>query len=290
MTDERESAMRPPDPADARLSREDIEHLFGQCLLRFQAFELLMKAIVAEHRISDSIAQPGDALTRHIDDTRRKTMGQVVGDMMGSFLVPQGQEGMSDETDETSFVSFVTRVQLVLPSDEFARIEAEHRALVTLRNSLIHHFVEEHDLGSEAGRHRAGQALVMARDRVTRAYHDLGKFALESDAARKAMAETLARPEMRDWIVSGRPHWPATIIVQALRNAFTALAENGWTSVDAAADWITTNYPGESPEGYGCRSWRQVIHDSGLFELQLRKTDGRRQALYRTRIPKPTPH
>lgn len=277
--------MRPPDP-DARPTRQDVEHLFGRCLLRFQAFELLMKAIVAKHRVSSSTARPEVSLTRRADDTRRKTMGFLVGDMMGSFLVPKGQEGLSDETIESSDSSFAMLVQIALPSEEFARIETEQRALVALRNSLVHHFLEEHDLHSEAGCHGARQALVLALNRVTRAYSDLCGFAFEIDAARKAMAEKLATPEVRDWIASGRPPWPATTIVQALLNASTALAACGWTSVDAAEEWIAAHHPDESPRGYGCSSWRQVIHDSGLFELQLRKVDGRRHAWYRPRVPR----
>lgn len=275
---------------DSGCTKSDVEHLFGKCILRFQAFELLMKAIVAQHRVSGSNAQPMDALTRQVDDTQRKTMGLLVGDMMTSFLVPEGQEGLSDETVEVSGSSFTILQQIVLPPDEFARIEAEHRDLVALRNSLVHHFLEEYDLRSEAGCHGARQTLVVALDRVTRAYNDLSRLALETAAARKAMAEFLATPLMRDWIVSGQPPWPYTTIVQALHNASTALAACDWTSVDAAADWIAAHYPDESPKDYGCRTWRQVIHDSGLFELQRREANGRRHAWYRPTVQKSVPN
>jgi len=275
---------------DSGCTKSDVEHLFGTCILRFQAFELLMKAILAQHRVSGSDAQPKDTLTRQVDDTQRKTMGLLVGDMMTSFLVPEGQQGQSDETVELSGCSFTILQQIVLPPDEFARIEAEHRDLVALRNSLVHHFLEEHDLRSEAGCHGARQALVVALDRVSRAYNDLSGLALEFAAARKAMAELLATPVMLDCIVSGRPLWPHTTIVQALHNASTALAACDWTPVDAAAEWIAANYPDESPKDYGCRTWRQVIHDSGLFELQRREADGRRHAWYRPTIQKPVPN
>ncbi len=272
---------------DSGCTKSDVEHLFGKCILRFQAFELLMKAIVAQHRVSGSNAQPRDALTRQVDDTQRKTMGLLVGDMMTSFLVREGQEGLSDETVELSGSSFTILQQIVLPPDEFARIEAEHRDLVALRNSLVHHFLEDYDLRSEAGCHGARQALVVALDRVTRAYNDLSGLTSENAAARKAIAELLATPLMRDWIVSGQPPWPHTTIVQALHNASTALAACDWTSVDAAAEWIAAHYPNESPKDYGCRTWRQVIHDSGLFELQRREANGRRHARYRPTVQKP---
>lgn len=275
---------------DSGSTKSDVEHLFGKCILRFQTFELLMKAILAQHRVSGSNDQPKDALTPQVDNTQRKTMGLLVGDMMTSFLVPEGQDGLSDDTVELSGSSFTILQQIVLPPDEFARIEAEHRDLVALRNSLVHHFLEEHDLRSEAGCHGARQALVVALDRVTRAYNDLSRLALENAAARKAMAELLATPAIRDWIVSGQPPWPHTTIVQALHNASTALAACDWTSVDAAAQWIAAHYPDESPKDYGCRTWRQVIHESGLFELQRREADGCRHAWYRPTVQKPVPN
>jgi len=288
MTDSRENAMTLPDPA-ALSTRQDVERLLGQCLLRFQAFELLTKSIVAGHRVSGSVAQPEGALIRQIDDTRRKTMGRLVDDMMGSFLVPAGQEGLLDVTEEASGSSFSIHLQIALPPEEFVRIETKHRALVALRNSLVHHFLEEHDLRSESGCDVARQVLAAALDRVTSAYSDLRRLSLEIEVARKAMAETLAAPEVRDWIASGRLPWPATTIVQALLNASTKLAPCDWTSVNAATEWIAAHYPDESPKGYGCRTWRQVIHDSGLFELQIRKADGCRSAWYRPRVPKPAP-
>ncbi|MEZ5753058.1 MAG: OST-HTH/LOTUS domain-containing protein [Paracoccaceae bacterium] len=286
MTNAADSEKTHPVP-DARSTRNDVEQLFGQCTLRFQAFELLMKAIVAQHRLSGSTAQPKDALTQQIDDTRRKTMGFLVGEMMTSFLVPEGKEGLSDETVELSGSSFTFLQQIVLSADEFARIEAEHRDLVALRNSLVHHFLEEHDLRSDAGCQGARQALLVTLDRVTRAHSDLSGFALDFVAARKAMADKLATPEVRDLIVSGRPPWPTTTIVQALRSASTALAACDWTSVDAAAEWIASHYPDEHPKDYGCRSWRQVIHNSGLFELQNRKEARRRHAWYRPNVQQP---
>ena len=288
MTDASENEMTLSDIA-APATRQDVEHLFGRCLLRFQAFELLMKSMLEGHFVSGSIARPEDALTRQIDDTRRKTMGLLVGDMMGSLLVPAGQEGSPDVIEEASGSSFAIRLQIALPFEVLARIETEHRALVALRNSLVHHFLEEHDLGSEAGRDVARQALAAALDRISHAYSDLHELALEINIARKAMAEKLATPDVRDWIASGQLPWPATIIVQALLNASTTLAPSDWTSVDAAAAWIASHYPNESPEGYGCRTWRQVIHSSGQFELQLRKADGRRHGWYRPRVLKQLP-
>ncbi len=72
-------------------------------------------------------------------------------------------------------------------------------------------------------------------------------------------------------------------ITQALHEAAIELARGDWAPVDTATCWIKKRYPEEQPEGYGCKSWRQVIHETGRFDLQVRKVDGRRQAWYRPR-------
>lgn len=91
---------------------------------------------------------------------------------------------------------------------------------------------------------------------------------------------------MRDWIATGRLPLPTAKIVQALLDAATELQQDGWASVEAAKNWATSRYPNERPEAYGCRTWRQVIHEARLFELQARKVDGRRHEWYRTRARK----
>jgi hypothetical protein len=268
-------------------ARHEVERLFGQCLLQVQALELLMKAIVATHQISGSVDTLEDAQARRIAETRRKTMGALVRDMMEGFLVPERHEGLRDQLEDGPAISLSLQVRL--PANELPKIEADHRELVALRNALVHHFLEDHDLRSEEGCHVAVHALSAAIDRIDRAYGDLLGWAAEMQKARKALVEQLTSPEIRDSIACGRIPWPATTIAHALQDAAKNLAYDGWTCVEAAMSWITTHHPDERPENYGCRTWRQVIHDSQLFDLQIRRVDGRRQAWYRPRAWKREP-
>ncbi|MCX2865177.1 OST-HTH/LOTUS domain-containing protein [Paucibacter sp. PLA-PC-4] len=71
--------------------------------------------------------------------------------------------------------------------------------------------------------------------------------------------------------------------VSALREAALALAVDGWASVDAAADWISAQHPDQTPEKYGCRTWRQVIHESRRFDLRYRDEDGPKKVWYQER-------
>ncbi|WP_349681082.1 OST-HTH/LOTUS domain-containing protein [Thiocapsa sp. UBA6158] len=77
--------------------------------------------------------------------------------------------------------------------------------------------------------------------------------------------------------------WPAAGIVRALRDAASELAVDGWTPVTAAGCWITERSPEQQPNKYGRASWRQLLHDSRLFELRYRDVHGQRAAWYRVR-------
>lgn len=283
--DESEESMSPdtaPPP-----ERREIDRLFGQCLLRLQSFELLMKAIVVTHRLSGSAEMLEQLQAQRIAETRRKTMGALAGDLMGNFLVPEGQQGSRDGLEDGPALSFL--MQIRLPADEFSQIEAEHRELIAKRNALVHHFLEEHDLRSEEGCRAAARDISATIDRVARANDELIELAAGMDRARKAFAELLASPDFRDSTVGGRIRWSATAIARALHHAATALSQDGWTSVEAATAWITARSPDERPEHYGCRTWRQLIHESRLFDLQIRRANGRRQAWYRPRTRRAEP-
>lgn len=267
--------------------RHEIERLIGQCLLRLQAFELRMKAIVATYRLSGSAEMLEQLQAQRIAETRRKTMGALVGDLMGNFLVPEGYQGSRDGSEDGPAISFL--MQIALPTNEFSRIQAEHRELIAKRNALVHHFLEEHDLRSEEGCRAAARDISATIDRVACANDELTELAAGMDQARKAFAEQLASPDVRNWIVGGAIPWRATAIAGALHQAATALSQDGWISVEAATAWITAHNPDERPEQYGCRTWRQLIHESRLFDLQIRRVNGRRQACYRPRTRRDEP-
>ena len=206
-------------------------------------------------------------------------MGALVGDLMGNFLVPEGRQGSQEGSEDGPAISFLMQVEL--PSDEFSRIEAELGELIAKRNALVHHFLEEHDLRSEAGVRAAERDISATIDRVSRANEALKVLAADMDQARKTLADQLASPDIHDRIV--RFPWRLTSIADGLHQAATALSQDGWTSVDAATTWITARSPDERPEHYGCRTWRQLIHETRLFDLQIRRVNDRRQAWYRPR-------
>lgn len=262
-------------------ARQEVQRQLGQCLLRLQGYELLLKAIVATHEISAPIASIADVQADRVAGARNKTLGALMGEMIGSFIVASGTEGMGSPPDGAPSVAF--RLQIVLSEEEFSRTRADLRDLVKLRNDLVHHFLEQHQLRTHEGCLEAQESLTLALGRLTQAYDDLRRWAEAMEQTRESAARHFASPEVTDFIVHGRVTWPITGIVQSLKEAAAEKASEGWTPVDAAVQWINEKYPNERPDGYGCTSWRQVIHASHMFDLRYLEDGGPRRAWYRLR-------
>ncbi|MBS0354769.1 MAG: OST-HTH/LOTUS domain-containing protein [Proteobacteria bacterium] len=247
-----------------------------------------MKALVAHHMIDG----PADALksiqAERIANVAGKTLGNLVGQLLGSYLVSEEADTSDEITARTASdtVSFGMRMKLLMPADDYARIESGLKELVQLRNSLVHHFMDQHDLWSLEGCQGAHDALLAACSRIDQHFEQLRGWAVQMDQVRKLMAEFVLSNAGYDLIVNGiapdgTVHWPAAGIVHELRNAARELAVDGWTPVAVAGHWIADRDPEQQPAKYGCSSWRQVVHESRQFELRYRDIDDQRAAYYR---------
>jgi hypothetical protein len=264
--------------------------LLGRCLLRLQQYEHLMKAIVAHHDLSG----PADALKKiraaHIDDASTKTLGTLVGQLFGSYVMTDGADTAADATanEPEDVVLLTMRMRLVLSAEDYLRTRNDLKELVSLRNSLVHHLIDQHDLRSTDGCGTARDALVAAYSRIDQHFEQLRSWAKKMADVRRVAREFMESDVYRNWLIhgidpDGTVDWAAAGIVRALREAANELAVEGWTPVAAAGRWITERNPDQRPNKYGCASWRQVLHESHLFDLRYRDVDGQRAAWYRVR-------
>lgn len=283
------SAMTTP-PADGELQtlQREVQRLLGRCLLCLQQYERLIKALVAHHEIDGPVDALESSRAKRIANVAGKTLGNLVGQLLGSYLVSEEADASDEITARTASdtVSFGMRMKLLMPADDYARIESGLKELVQLRNSLVHHFMDQHDLWSLEGCQGAHDALLAACSRIDQHFEQLRGWAVQMDQVRKLMAEFVLSNAGYDLIVNGiapdgTVHWPAAGIVHELRNAARELAVDGWTPVAVAGHWIADRDPEQQPAKYGCSSWRQVVHESRQFELRYRDIDGQRAAYYR---------
>lgn len=144
-----------PLPEHVEALHREVQRKFGRNLLRLQEYERLIKAIVAEHDIAGSSSDLFDNRTAQYGAVATKTMGQVVGSLVGNFIVPTSNSPSSSNADEPPenltkpWVRMASRIEF--SEENFKRIELSLATLVDLRNDLVHHFLEKYDIESEPG-------------------------------------------------------------------------------------------------------------------------------------------
>lgn len=273
---------------DLQNLQHEVQRLLGRCLLRLQQCERLIKAMVAHHRLSGQTHDLERARVAQINSTARKTLGTLVGDLLGLYVVADEidppEEPTTNSPENVSW--FAMNTTLRLSDADFAQAENELREMVLLRNDLVHHFLDQHDIWSSDGCRGAQDALVIAYSRIDQHLEQLRKWAEDMEQAQRMMSEFMQSKVFKDWVVNGivpdgRVNWDASGVVRALREAFGALAVDGWASVAEAGRWIAERHPEQRPAKYGCNSWRQVVHEAHTLELRYFAMDGRRTACYR---------
>ncbi len=273
--------------------QREVQRLLGRCLIRLQQYERLLKAMLAVQELSGTPETLPHALDARKAETSDKTLGTLIGRLMGSCIVREGTEP-SDSTPNNpdDAVYFGFRMQLNLPNERHETLKADLRELVTLRNTLAHHFIEQHDLWTVDGCLSAQDSLTASYTEIDRHFEQLVTFAGYMDEAKKAAAEMVQSPEFFNMLVNGigpdgRIHWPAAGIVSALREASRELSVDGWANLDSAARWISEHYPEQTPQKYGCSRWRHVVHESREFDLRRVTHNGQFAAWFRERPSEP---
>lgn len=268
--------------------QREVQRLLGRCLLRLQQYEKLMKAIVAHHEVTATGMPLASNQEQRIADAAGKTLGTLVDTLLGSYVTTGETDDASEPEMRDDIISFKMKMCLSMSADDYSRTQDDLKELVSMRNDLVHHFIDHHDLWSLDGCRDAHDALTAAYGRIDQHFEQLRGWAEHMDQARRLASEFYQSDTFRDLVIhgiapDGSVDWPAAGIVRALREAATELAVDGWTPVALAGRWITERLPEHLPSKYGCSSWRQVVHESHLFELRYRDVNGQRAAWYRAK-------
>ena len=189
---------------DAKALQRDVQRLLGRCLLRLQQYERLLKAIVSDGEGSGSISDIEALRDRRVVVTGRKTLGLLIGDLLGAQVVSLDSHPPLEAPDmPDKAASFAFRLQLGLAPDDFRQTETDLQELVHLRNGLVHHFIDQHDLWTVEGCRHAQDALVAAFDRIDHHHGQLAGLAESLQTARQGFADLLRSDAIRDAVVNG---------------------------------------------------------------------------------------
>jgi hypothetical protein len=263
-------------------AQRDVQWLMGYCILSLQEYELMMKGYLAEAEFVVTELPDGTFQVEPPPDLGYITLGGLVSRLLESVVTSheKAEAGTPDDPSDTG-TSVRIRHRKSFTEEDLVRTASDLKELVLLRNRLVHHFLAEHDLNSLAGCLAAENAVSKAADKINVQRDRLIKWVNDRTEAKKHLIDALNLPEVIDHLDNDIIAWHYTTIVKALREAAETLHRDGWTSVSAAQAWILARDPEELPEGYGCKSWRQVIRDCGLFELRYFVEGGTRVPWYR---------
>ncbi|WP_312316186.1 OST-HTH/LOTUS domain-containing protein [Stenotrophomonas sp.] len=277
--------------ADLVVPQHEVQRLLGRCLLRLQQYEHLLKVMISARSISGTWESLTRAMVVERPKADVKTLGQLVGLLMGGYIFREevtGRENHKDDDDGET--GFHLQLGVNVPDDAYDALAADFRELVRLRNTLVHHFIEQHDLATVDGCLRAQEVLALSYSEIDRRYDQLSTLAREMGEAKQRVAELIQSPQFFELLVNGigpdgEVHWHIAGIVGALRQAIQELSIDGWANLDAAVRWVTEHQPEQTPQKYGCVRWRHVVHESRQFELRRFSHNGQLAAWVRERQP-----
>ena len=283
------------------LRQHEVQRKLGRCMLRLQQYERLLKTMVAGMAVKGPIERFQAAQDQKLVDMRTKTLGTLVGMFTGNHLTPALSDVEAGPDDDTGTgvqsidVAWASiRFNISMSPERYAQSKDSLAELVALRNELVHHLIERFDIFDENGCRAALTHLDACYEQIDAHFERLKDWA-KSLAETQALASSfLQSKSFEDMFVHGiNPDgsvcWARSTIVECLHKAETACQVGGWTFLDAAIEFISKENRDQVPSRYGCKTWRQVLRKSGLFELRkIGCSDGKsRETLYRSQTAPP---
>lgn len=288
-------ALLPPDPT-LELQR-DVQRKLGRCLIRLQQYEILLKALVAHGEVAGPPAELVAVRDAQVASAQKKTLGTLVGMLTERHLTSAEDDDGTDEPQGDGGPWFCFRFQLRLDASQHQAITSALKELVDLRNELVHHFLQRFNIWEPQACRAADAYLDASYETIDGHYLTLRGWAQVMHEAHEAMASFMKTAAFEDLLVNGiapdgSVDWPASGAVRCLREAETRFATEGWTLLNTATMWIRAQHPDQHPQRYGCGSWRQVIHESRLFEIRrtLNTEQGCGEVWYRSRQEEASMH
>lgn len=259
--------------------QHEVQRKLGRCTLRLQQYERLLKALVASAVLEGPVEELPAVRARQVAGASDKSLGTLVRMFTASHLtseVPTGKadaNGASngDKYPDAAWASM--RFSISMPPQRQEQTKVGLAKLVALRNDLVHHLIERFDISNESGCSAASNYLDSCYEQIDGHCRLLATWAASLTEAEALASSYLASKAFEDAFVHGiNPDgsvcWPQSTIVECLRCAETACQVDGWTPLNAAIRLISKEHRDQIPSRYGCRTWRQVLKQSGQFEVR----------------------
>ncbi|MCG7199639.1 OST-HTH/LOTUS domain-containing protein [Marinobacter pelagius] len=274
--------------------RAEIERGVGQCILQLQQYELGLKRFLSKTVLRGNAKTLKSYHEIRKADLANKTLGQLIGQITGQYLLPSSsEEGFPDtpvDPEENSDLAELQfRFTMPLSQENHDALRAELSEIVSIRNELVHHFLERFDLQDTGSCKDALNHLTSIKETVSHHFEKLQEWDSARNAAVQHALEFFDSVDLESLLnygfCPGHPIvWGNTTAVQLLKSAEAQLQSAGWTDLRMALRLIKQQRPDLGPKIYQCNSWRHLLHASGLFELKkVKQQDQSTSTLFRSR-------
>lgn len=250
-----------------------IQRLLGRCLLKLQEYERLLKRVLPYSSLSGQPTDVSAQIAAASSSLHKSMMGSLVGTLVDKVLVSDETQLNTERLTQVngSNIWVQSRTQIVLTKEQYTKVKSALKQLVTLRNDLVHQFIDTFDLNTKQGCAYAETHLTQSLAYIDEQLVTLRGWTQNMVKAQTLMASALSDKVFADFLDGICPDgfviWARSGIVQGLRDAEAHLAVDGWTPLHIAIDWMQVNAAEHTPRRYGCNTWRQVLHESRQFEV-----------------------
>ena len=286
----------PPDRTLVELQRA-VSHKLGACITRLQQYEGLMKTMLAARTVEGTVEQIEGNRAKKLIDVQSKTLGMLVKEFCEEVVVSEDSEkdyGVEDGNASSRGVEapwFSYRHTMKMSPENHQQLTKTLIEFKELRNQLVHHFLERFTLVDENSYLAAETHLGDSYAAINNQYLQLKEWAASMEKTRALSASILESQTFEDLVYNGiNPDgtidWPASGVVQALREAEAACAKDGWTLLDSAIAWLRVNHADQTPAKYQCKTWKHVLKRSDQFEIRaaVDPASKRRQTRFRSKV------
>ena len=201
--------MTPPDltPEGMEMHKQVQRHL-GRCLMRIQQYERTVKAIAAHSDLAGPANQLADIQAKRIEKASTASLGTLVkGEgtiftTLRALLTAGGPE--PDALDQSKLpadqAAFAIRFRIQMTEEQRAETIRELDACVALRNRLVHHFMDDFDIFSDAGCAQALQHLHDSYTEIDKQFNALRSHLMQMGETRQRLAVLMQTPEYLDML------------------------------------------------------------------------------------------
>jgi hypothetical protein len=180
-----------------------VQRMLGRCMLRLQQYERVIKVVVSQQEISGPVRDMEAIRAERVKSAAGKTLGTLVGEFLGVSLFSGKPKVVPCPTADSSVAlpSVTMRIGTSLRKEDYAQADRDLKEMVQLRNTLVHHFIDQHDLMSVARCRRAQEALISAYDRIDQNFLRLLEWAREIEETRQFALEVMQSDAFRDTVI-----------------------------------------------------------------------------------------